>query len=394
MIGRNFRGAVRFAFPTAAAACAAAGLWILLGGTVATPGRAAVAPSKTVEAPAAPVQASAPLERLSFGAPRKQAVTKAIEHIAIFDRVLGTNPQLSDADRHIPEPDLATWRVLRLRMTKASGKLLHIKLARPLAWIEQVGAREGGSLDMDLPEMGAVGIADVLAIHACPPLKPGPGNVVTGTFAHEADNNLITLKLSDDIDPIGVTDNHPFWSEDRRNFIPSGDLKPGERVRTRSGTAEVSAVARRPLQTGERVYNLEVHSEHVYQVTFGGVLVHNSCAVQAYEDGGGHHVFAKKAFQGVQGYNANKALAIPASEIARLGLNHLDSGGITQTQRTLFSELASSGRLNTLGEHATIAIESLVAGGLPRSDANSVVANALKQLLSWGITGPSGIPWN
>jgi hypothetical protein len=281
MIGKTRGGTVRFAVPVATAACVAAGLWLLLGGTGAAPGRAAVASSKSVEASVAPLRASAPSVELSFSSPQKQTVTKAIEQIDIFDRVLGTNPQLTDADRRVPEPDPATWRVLSLRMAKVSGKLLHIKLARPLTWIDQVGAMAGRSLDMDLPEMGAVGVADVLAIDPCPPLGPGKGNVVTGTFAHEADDNLITLRLSNDIDPIGVTDNHPFWSEDRLDFVPSGALKPGERVRTRNGTAGVLSLSKRPSALRERVYNLEVHGAHVYQVTAAGVLVHNDCVGRA-----------------------------------------------------------------------------------------------------------------
>lgn len=204
--------------------------------------------------------------------------TTAIQEVDIFERVQGTNPTLSEGDRAVPEPDPATWRVVRLRMTKDSGKLLHITLARPLPWIERVGAAPGKSISLDLPEMGAVGDAEVLAIDACPPLKPGKGNIVTGTFAHETDDNLITVRLSDDIDPIGVTDNHPFWSEDRQDFVPVGQLRRGERVRTRTGTAEVMALAERPVKPGELVYNLEVHGEHVYQVTTAAVLVHNSCA--------------------------------------------------------------------------------------------------------------------
>lgn len=203
------------------------------------------------------------------------AASKAIEDVAIFDRLAGSNPALSDAERALPEPDPATWRVLRLRMTEEGGGRLRIRLARPLTWIELAGAEPGGWISLDLPEMGAVGRAEVLAIDACPPLWPGRGNVVTGTFTHEAGANLVTVRFSGGIEPIGVTDNHPFWSEDRRDFIPVGRLRHGERVRTKTGTAEVIAVAKRP---GEMVYNLEVHGEHVYEVSSMGVLVHNSCA--------------------------------------------------------------------------------------------------------------------
>src|SRR5262249_25958580 len=71
--------------------------------------------------------------------------TKPIEQVDIFDRVLGKNPLLSTEERRTVEPDPATWRVLRLRMIKESGKLLDIKLARPGDWIEKAGIREGKS---------------------------------------------------------------------------------------------------------------------------------------------------------------------------------------------------------------------------------------------------------
>lgn len=218
-------------------------------------------------------QGSPPARNQQVSQPR----TKPIEQVDIFDRVLGKNPLLSADDRKIAEPDPTTWRVLRLRMTKDSGKLLYIKLARSLSWIREAQVQEGKSFFLALPEMGALGNAEVVAIEPCPPLKPGKGNVVTGTFAHEADDSLITLRLSGGIDPIGVTANHPFWSEDRKDFVPVGQLQKGERVRTENGTAEVVAIATRAVKPGEMVYNLEVHGEHVYQVTAAGVLVHNNC---------------------------------------------------------------------------------------------------------------------
>jgi hypothetical protein len=212
-----------------------------------------------------------------FGAGNRGVWFKRIDQIEIFDRVVGSNPLLSDQDRAVPDPDPATWRVLRLRMIKSSGKLLKAKLARPLSWIKKAGAEEGRSFYLNLPEMGAVGEAEVLAIEPCPSLKPGKGNVVTGTFAHEADDTLVMLQLSEGVAPIGVTDNHPFWSEDRKAFIAVGRLRRGERVRTLSGVAEVVGITKRPVKPGEIVYNLEVHGEHVYHVGYAGVLVHNQC---------------------------------------------------------------------------------------------------------------------
>ena len=77
--------------------------------------------------------------------------------------------------------------------------------------------------------------------------------------------------------PIGVTDNHLFWSEDRGEFIEIGRMEIGERVRTLFGETKILAQKfPRPGPPAE-VYNLEVHEEHVYFVGDDGVLAHNTC---------------------------------------------------------------------------------------------------------------------
>jgi hypothetical protein len=75
-------------------------------------------------------------------------------------------------------------------------------------------------------------------------------------------------------EPIGCTPNHPFWSEDRQDFVPAAELQLGERLRHRDGTSRVTAAT--PRAGKHRVYNLEVHGEHVYRVSGSGVLVHNT----------------------------------------------------------------------------------------------------------------------
>ncbi|MGL4461602.1 MAG: hypothetical protein ACRC1K_05560 [Planctomycetia bacterium] len=69
--------------------------------------------------------------------------TVPIETIALGRRTLGENPELSDAERRAfvdPDPDPATWRELRFRMTKADGGGLDVHLLRPLDWIAAAGA--------------------------------------------------------------------------------------------------------------------------------------------------------------------------------------------------------------------------------------------------------------
>ncbi len=127
--------------------------------------------------------------------------------------------------------------------------------------------------------MGTVGNAFVEAIEPCPTIEPGRGNVVTGTFHHEADpdTRILQVAFSNGVIIEGVTDNHPFWSEDRQTFVPVGELRNGENVRVNGGVAAVTSVTSRFAYPGEMLYNLEVHNEHVYQVTTAGILVHNSC---------------------------------------------------------------------------------------------------------------------
>ncbi|MFN7768587.1 MAG: polymorphic toxin-type HINT domain-containing protein, partial [Planctomycetaceae bacterium] len=126
-----------------------------------------------------------------------------------------------------------------------------------------------------LPELGAVGPAEVLAIEPCPPLASGPGRTVTGTFAHAA-ANVLDLEIEGLDTPLGCTANHPFWSADRQDFVPAGSLTIGEHLRTESGT--LRQVTRITPRRGPpvAVFNLEVDAEHVYFVSTAGVLVHNA----------------------------------------------------------------------------------------------------------------------
>lgn len=74
-----------------------------------------------------------------------------------------------------------------------------------------------------------------------------------------------------------ATDHHPFWSENRQNWVDAADLQVGDQVRTASGTtATVSDVRHRT--TLQAAYNLSVSDLHTYYVLAGpvSVLVHNT----------------------------------------------------------------------------------------------------------------------
>ena len=187
-------------------------------------------------------------------------------------------------------------------VAKENGALCFVELLRPDDWLITTGAQlrrktDGRIVDkldlitdgmlqlesdrdyepvvwLELPEMGCVGWARVVNQRTFQ-YTPGVGNLVTGTFRHISDD-VIDLTVEGQDKPIGVTNSHPFWSVDREEFVPAGELLQGERLLLFSGdTARVTQKLPRPGP--HVVYNIEVFGEHVYQVTLDGVVVHNGC---------------------------------------------------------------------------------------------------------------------
>ena len=207
---------------------------------------------------------------------RQKYVTSNIEDIRVGDRVLGRNPELTDAERAVPDPDPVTWRRLELRAPKRDGTWADVVLLRSVIWLEEREVKLGGTVRISVPECSIEGNAEVLSIGDCPPIEPGTGPVVTGTFRH-ASGHVMDLYVEGLADPIGTTANHPFWSETRQAFVRADELEIGDCLRLPAGTAHVKAVI--PRARPEAVYNLEVQTEHVYHVSTAGVLVHNGSAV-------------------------------------------------------------------------------------------------------------------
>lgn len=123
----------------------------------------------------------------------------------------------------------------------------------------------GEFIPLDLPELGASGPATITAIESWPPIestRTDGRRLITGTFRDSA-GNVIQLDIAGEPDSIGVTDNHPFWSEDRQAFVPAGDLRPQEHVRRADGS--LTQVTRITPHRGPpvEVFNLEVDIEHV-----------------------------------------------------------------------------------------------------------------------------------
>jgi hypothetical protein len=106
--------------------------------------------------------------------------------------------------------------------------------------------------------------------------------------------------------------------------------------------------------------------------------------------GGGHHVPAKKAFEGAINYDADAALAIPNAELARLGLRHQT---ITTAQMRAYQSLARSGQGISWDAVEAIETQALICGGMQPGTAAATVRGAIQNLKDSGVSGPTRVPW-
>lgn len=214
-----------------------------------------------------------PIEAINLGA----AVFSTSDPLSRGRSVVDGNAANPDPDAH-ERIDPASWRAVELRLDDAHRGTIRVSLLRPLAWFEVTGVQTGCQFRLALPEMGIAGTAQVVAIHPCPAVEePAPGaQVITGTFVTER-AEVVDVWCEGEPRPIGATASHPFYSEDRSQWVPAGQLRPGERVRTLEGSVRIERVAPRAAPT--TVYNIEVHRSHTYYASDARILVHNPCSV-------------------------------------------------------------------------------------------------------------------
>ena len=149
----------------------------------------------------------------------------------------------------------------------------------------------GSTIFVDLPEHGISADFTVREIRPCPTPMAGDGYLVTTKFIHE-NAEILDLRIEGSGEPIGTTASHPFWSEDRQQFVAAGELRIGENLLLADDTTRrVESITLRPIR--ETVYNIEVDGEHVFYVGNDGVLVHNSCRKYVYviKDAAGKTVY-------------------------------------------------------------------------------------------------------
>ena len=219
------------------------------------------------------------IERVEVGQRVATGISQEIRDLAIGDPL--AVPQWDRLDHQI---DSQTWRKLTLVMHTPQGDRFDITLLRPIGWLESCNARVGSSIHLVVSEQGLDGLADVHAIEPCPSISSGVGRVVTGTFTHVR-GGILRIRLFGLAEPLGVTSNHSIYSADRLDFVPAGELRVGETLRNLDGDVRIESIEQ--LGSEERVYNLEIHGEHVFRVASSGLLVHNSSGAHG-SNGGAH----------------------------------------------------------------------------------------------------------
>ncbi|MFJ9260147.1 polymorphic toxin-type HINT domain-containing protein [Streptomyces bacillaris] len=120
---------------------------------------------------------------------------------------------------------------------------------------------------------------------------PGTGETVARTVVasitteYDKDFTALTVVTDNGHERLVATDTHPFWVPGTEEWVPAGELRAGQRLRTSSGEhVRISAVDRYTEQ--QRTHDLTVAELHSYYVLAGAtpLLVHN-CSVIHSGDG-------------------------------------------------------------------------------------------------------------
>jgi hypothetical protein len=136
----------------------------------------------------------------------------------------------------LPRDFVERWakrrRTIVMRMDFPDGRWCDIRLLRTVKWIGEHSVRMGGTVFLDLTDVGVRGWANVMEIRPCPLTEElGAGEMVTGTFRYSL-GRIGELVLESEQKPIGVTPSHLFWSEDRQTWVQVRQLRRGEAVKT------------------------------------------------------------------------------------------------------------------------------------------------------------------
>ena len=181
---------------------------------------------------------------------------------------------------------------------------------------------------------------------------------------------------------------HPFHTPDR-GWVQSGELRTGDRVSPIDGRRPPDRHdhplrhpdpglqprgGRRPQLRGHRPRGAGPQRD----VRPCGLL-----------EGKGHHIPAKKMFEGDAVYDMKAAPAIPLNYLRGNGISHPT---ITGSQASQYSAFAKTGQDLTWNVVEDIETRALIRGGVPGDLAGPTVHDAITQLQQQGVSIQQ-IPW-
>lgn len=132
-----------------------------------------------------------------------------------------------------------TWKVIQIKLVEPDSSILITTLKRPNWWIKHNKAdKVGNRFNIFISDMNVAGEAEVLKIQG--------QQIDTRIETHKAEVNYkfrpVTGKFertSSDVwtyyfengDTIGCTSNHPYYSQDRLEYVPIGEINIGENIK-------------------------------------------------------------------------------------------------------------------------------------------------------------------
>jgi hypothetical protein len=101
-------------------------------------------------------------------------------------------------------------------------------------WVIAHGVERGAWIPFEISELDLRGPAVVVSVEPCPPLQAGRGHLGVPTLTH-LNSAVVRIGLVGQESPFEPTSEHRLFSEDRSDWVPAGELRVGERLRTLQG---------------------------------------------------------------------------------------------------------------------------------------------------------------
>ena len=153
-----------------------------------------------------------------------------------------------------------TWQIGKFIIKEKNGNIVEIEANRPKEWFENYGlCKKGDKAFITIAEMT---IFDYVTLVSTYPTKidtrklrlDGNGKVNRPVITKY---KRVAKEISDytfsNGQVIGATPNHPFYSLDREEYVPIGELEFGEKILT-AGEREVKFISGKSRERRERMF--------------------------------------------------------------------------------------------------------------------------------------------